>query len=560
MNPRSAVARHPGDVLKVVVIVACWVLLAATLVSHFGGRLSPYLQAGVGIVVLSLAAYAVWAPSRPSFPAIRPLLAAIVALGVYYRASIVSFPSSYLGMDPDKFATVMVSLMETGRVAGLDFQFYGKAPTFLLSGALTGKILGVGDLRILDVYAYVFGIFFPLLAYVIARRLWTDRAGIYAALLVTVGATSVMYAVMPLAQTLAVGLWLPFLYVLGQYLQHKRGRDLALAFLFAVTLVYTHKITTLLVFGAVVGSGALILLKSGDWRDRPVRRATTPSTLFVLTLLSGVLVLVQLTVITDFITGVIGRLLLALQVASVTTVHAVPKAARPVAAGPLYFLLRRAYGLSLVPLAGIAWLLLARKAESDDEWTLLAGIAVCIVLTGVGSVSVSAVNPSRMYFYVELLLCVLVSITLLTRYATGRRRRTLAAAVLVLLLMSQLVSPLVVPDSPQSDRQYLTAEEVAAKRFSSHVPAQIATDQYYAQETVNLRNPGDQRVYVAADENLMNDTAFPDRDYVAYREKARVYRLYGKMKGRWSLTYDPEVGLDRHRDRVYANGGVVIYD
>ncbi|WP_423747116.1 glycosyltransferase family 39 protein (plasmid) [Haladaptatus sp. SPP-AMP-3] len=563
MNFRSVVTLRSADVLKVITIVASWILLATSISVHLNGRLYPSLTVGVGAVTVLFVAYVV---SVGSFPT-RYLLAALVCLSVYYRALVVLFPSSYVGVDPDKYAGVIVSLMETGRVVNLDFPFYGKAPFFLVSGALTGDVMGVDALRMLDVYAFVFGALFPLLAYVVARRLSSERVGIYATLLVAVGAASVIYATSPLAQTLAVGLWIPFLVVFGRYLRYKRTVDLVLTFLFTVAMVYTHKLTALLVFGTVVGSSAFILLQSREWMDDPIKRATTPSTLLMLTVLSGVLVVVQLTIITDYIVGVIGRFLLALQVTSVETVHVVPRAATPVASEPVNFVLRRGHGLTLVPLAGIAWLVLARRTDSHETRAILAGIAVCIALTGVGAVSVSAVNPSRMYFYMELLLFVVVAVAVLRRHVPGRRRSVAVLAVFLLLVTSQLITPLVVPDHPQGERQYLTAEETAAKRFSTHVPGDIATDFFYAKSTVRLHNPRPTRLddpsadtYMYMDEELLNHTTLnEDTRYIAYRTQVRVYRTYGAMQGRWELTYDPEPGFDRRHERVYSNGGVVVY-
>ncbi len=549
------------DVLKAVVVATCWILTATVVAAHLDGQLYPSLTVGVGLVVTILAGVVLFVPSLPT----RLFLALIVVLSVFYRTYIVLFPASYLGMDPDKFAAAMVVLMETGRVAMLDFNFYGEAPAFLLSGAMTGQVLGLPGLSILDVYAVAFGLFFPLVGYVLARSLATPRAGLYAALLGSVATASVMWSVMPLAQTLAVALWVSLLFVLGRYLEGKQHRYVILTFVLAVTLLYTHKATTLLVFGTVIACAIALFVNRDQWSLDAVRRATSVSTLFVLALLSVVFVFVQLAILTDYLPMVVGRLLVAFGAGGGTATPPPidPTAAAPVAQDLAGFVFRRSYGLLLVPLAGLGWLLLYRRSDSNYASTILAGSAVAVALMSIGVVSLSAVNPSRIYFFAELLFCVLIAATILNRHRPSQRRRLLVAALLPLLLFSQLATPLVAPDHPQGERQYLTAQEVEAKQFSGHVPGRIATDMYYAREIVRLDDKAaNDRTYVPVDGQLLNGTVTENGNtsYVAFREDVRVYRLYGRLKGRWRLTYNPTPRYDRAYDRVYANGGVSVYD
>ncbi|WP_049972881.1 hypothetical protein [Haladaptatus cibarius] len=556
-----SVADRPMDVVKAVVVATCWILTAAVIVTHLDGALYPSLTVGVGLVVAMLAGIVLFVPSLPT----KLVLTLIVALSVFYRTYIVLFPASYLGMDPDKFAAAMVVLMKTGRVTTLDFNFYGEAPAFLVSGAMTGQVLGLPGLAILDVYAVAFGFFFPLVGYVLARSLATTRAGLYAALLGSVATASVMWSVMPIAQTLAVAFWLMLLFVLGQYLEGKQHRYVILTFVLAVSLLYTHKATTLLVFGTIVACAIAIFVNRDRWSFDAVRQATSVSTLFVLALLSAVFVFIQLAILTDYLPLVVGRLLVALGSGGGTTTPPPidPTAAVPVAQDLASFVFRRSYGLLLVPLAGLGWFLLYRRSDSNYVSTVLAGSAVAVALMSVGVVSLSAVNPSRIYFFAELLFCVLVAATILNRHRPGQRRRLLVAVLLPLLLFSQLATPLVAPDHPQGERQYLTAQEVEAKQFSGHIPGRIATDMYYAREVVQLNDQeANDRTYVSVDGQLLNGTVTENGNtsYVAFREDARVYRLYGQLKGRWRLTYNPTPRYDRAYDRVYTNGGVSVYD
>jgi hypothetical protein len=322
-------------------------------------------------------------------------------------------------------------------------------------------------------------------------------------------------------------------------------------------MMFVHKLSALAVF---ITSFLIILLAFFryivPWISNPGKIEISISKTFVP--ITGIATMIQWMYVSDFFGAVIFKLRRALTTQELATSVEPVDVVTAVRAAPGLegFLLRRGHGIVLFSLAGFSWILhLFHKSSRVDY--LLAGTASMTFLTIFGVISLSSINPVRAYLFIELLLIVLfVSLVMMAFGNDADRNRLKTYSILAFIIITQLITPIAIPESPYGQRQYFTSQEVQAKNFDRFVQDEIATDSPYAAERFRFRSNGAEWIGISS--HLLNsDFDIPQR-YIMLRTNVRIYRFFDP-RGWWVLTYDPSNKLNLSNKKIYSNGGANLY-
>jgi len=563
--------------LKLGVVLAFLLLSAGILYTRATGRLYPGLNTGV---FLSAAVLLIcgWYDSDTNVRSVAKLyFVPIVLLAALYRMYTFSFPASLVGIDPSGYALQISKVIATGTTNSISYNFYSDVSLSIAFPAMFGLMAELPGPEALVIYPIAMGVLIPLsiasLTFQISSRRKL-RKGIVAAVIATVATVSVRFAFWPIAQTLGILYWSILLFLVVRYYQIRSKRTALLAIVFLTVLTFTHKLPLLIV------SLVLAVLASVLWvreimkrRYRSEREVGSLRRPFgaVIGLLSGVFLLLQWTYVTSFISTVVfdtANILLS-DAASVAPPppSTVPTAAVAPNPGLVGILSRRAYGLVLLPLGGLAWLyLLYTRRGKPSIRVLLVSLVVPVVLlglsvlTGDSSSSSATPQPDRLFSFMEPVLIPFTA-AVLERVSVRRWISALSVVLLVVVLVSQAYSVQVAPDHPDAPRKYLTSSEVQGKEFGyRYIDSRVHTDWYFT--IAGPSGPArsdirDRRRYQAVEETLLNRTLTRQGyEYVAYRTGVEIYRT---SSGPWRLIWDPERRLNEEYSRVYTSGGLSIY-
>lgn len=540
-------------------------IIVASLGTQVVGRMYPILPGIVMITVVCLITIQFY---RQEF-SIHYLVSYII-LSVFYRVFLYIYPSSFTGADSDKFAFYIERLISTNSLSSIQMGFYQDAPVYLVTGQVFTVITG-GNTRIGLVFVPVLvGILFPLLAFLLPRRLPVPnptQVSYLAAAITVLDPVSVTLTKNPIAQSLAVVLGLTAILAVVFYIHYKRRVFFCLIFFCLGIIFWTHKfapysITVAFLFAAGVG-----LLYS------PRRRLSVSGKAFAVFALIMALGIYVQGVITGLDYSVVGRLMFISQGSTeVPSEPLVTSVAEPtIPSRALHIGLNAGYQAPMFALAGIAWIgLLWHSYDRPVTWFILAIVALGTGLSISSHFGVVSFNSIRPLLLLIPLLAILIASTVVFLATTSSLPRptmriALAIVLLITLLGGQAISLQASSDSTLQERIYLTEPELSAKTWGDvHAPKPIITDDFYAKEIP----PSQLRVYAqqetqppsyyqgATREILSGKIAQQSTCTTALRPNVRQY----SYQRPWKLTHSITTGFEDHH-LVYSSGphGAVFY-
>jgi len=564
------------------------ILSISILYTHVTASLFPGITVGVFLSTGVLIGTALLGSKSHRFSLVWYLLP-LVAVAVVYRLYVFIFPPSLVGIDPNGYALEISRVIRTGTIDAISYNFYSKAPLSISYPAMLGIGTGTSTPNTMMLYPLIHGVLLPLVAASLVSRVASRHTASTAVVACGLGALTTMsvhFGYVPIAQSLGVAYWTVFLLFMTKFQEFKSKRTMFLAVVVLAGLVFTHKLPLIVVFGAFLAFTLLTLLHSlvtyGS-NNRSLRRYYG----LQLGMLVGLLTLVQWFYITDFGKSVFLQSLDVLLTESVEIspplVSRAPSHAVELDSSLMGILERRGHGFALLLVGGVTWLYQAYAGANRPEVRFLLAAAlppVIILLIAVVGNPPSGTTPPgpRLIGFLEPVIVPLFSITIgsaLVERSTGSPdfsdkvskpslsflKSALAATLILLLLFSQVASALAVPDYPDHPRDYLSSQEVQAKGFGNeHVGGPIHTDWFLM--VSGGRNPGNgtgtATRYVAIGDPLLNATVTTQGyGHVMFRTDVEYYLT---QIGPWKLLWEPSQNLDGEYNRIYANGGALLYD
>ncbi|WP_254546106.1 hypothetical protein [Halomarina pelagica] len=482
-------------------------------------------------------------------------------------------------MDPDLFARGVQAVIDSQSISVLDLGFYSEAPLFFAFTASVGLITGLNAPAAIGVFPVLIGVVLPLSTAIIVNRLLGTliprRMAILAALLIAVATFSTTWSYAPIAQTLSVVYWGGITVAVLRYLDNWSWQFALLIVLFSTALSYTHKLSVFSFFFTICFMFIIHLIGRFQFfsRSNITYRLQLKRMTYVL-LFTGSLLAVQWTFATDYAARFAFRLFILLSGKSLemidvggiptAAVHSMPYAMRIIS--NLFSF------ITLLISAGLGWVLVyIYDRDTLTVQYLLAASSTTVALVAVG-LFMGAINPARALFQGEFLLVALVALglpKLLTisynsqvsarRFSTALTRLALYVSLLV-MVTSQIITPVAAPDFPDRPRQYLTSEEVAGKLAGyQYVDGNISLDYYAAVESSPpaIVAGHDEGKYTPITTGYVNATLLEqNRRYIAVRRTIDVYRT---DTGSWELLWNPERVLNARYHRIYANDGYTLF-
>jgi hypothetical protein len=556
------------------------VLAVSMAYAHDAGRLFPGFSTGVLVATLILLIHAVRATPEYETGSLVWHVLPVVTVSVVYRVYIFLFSDSLVGVDPPTYASEVAAVIRSGTTEAITLFFYSDAPLFVLFPGLLGLGTGVDAAGAMILYPLLGGLLPPVAVAALTARIASEnepQKAVVAACLMIVMATSVRFGYWPIAQSLGIAYWTVFVVLAAIFIETKSRSILLLTALVLVAQVFTHKLPLLVTVLVLVAFVVILNLEGfvGIRNTTAIRRAA------LLAGLTGVLLIVQWVYMTVLIRTFVFRTIEILSVDSVTVspplVTEPPSAAASPPEGVVGILSRNAYMLGTLFTGGVCWLWVAiGRSDRAGVRFLLAGMAVPVALVGISIVAAGGADtpsPFRIISFVEAVVVPLIAIAVTQALVTGRNservslpaasqfgRRLLAASLVLALLFTQVYSPVAVPDSPADSRYYLTSREVQGKAFGyEYAEEPIHTDWF-----VTISGPptpglgADSEKYTPIGAPLLNaNLTEQEYEQILLRTDVGFYRT---TRGPWRLLWDPAQRLDPGYNRVYTNGGVILYN
>ena len=532
------------------------------------GSLYPYLHFSVLTATFLLLGYTLSAGS------VLQSAVLIVFSSVATRVIIFQHPESLISVDPDLYAYWAQLLVESGRIEAMGLNFYESAPLFLVSTGIVSIITSLATPDSFITYPLLGGIVFPLAAAAIVKwlpRQTTNRSLVLAMLLASISPTLMTFSYRPKAQVHATFIWLAFFLLFLFYMQksHKKRTGLVVTILLLIfALAVTHKLPPAMLFLFLI-----VFSTYGFFANRTIE-GNNIRTISPLLLFSGFIAIVQMIYISDFFGMVITR---ARRLISAFTgeeseayeaseaVLAVPGTLPNILSLPdttmTVLVFERSYMLFLLLFAGTVYAILF--IENYDETisiVILSIIAVTVSLTIVGVGGVSGLNPSRTLLLGEVFLLAIISWGVFHRYTTQHLWTGIIWILVGVFIVSQIFTPVAVPEYENNPRYYLETDEVDAKLFGcQYISDTVYTDTYYAQEAYI------QATYCGGYSSLDRGDPPPlyegtvleqEYDYIAHRTSVDVYE---GQHTRYQLTWEPETAYNEQYNRIYVNSGVSMF-
>lgn len=535
--------------------------------SHRTGSVFPWLPIGLfggALIVLAL-------DTRLEY---QIAIAGTAATGFVAYVFWFAHPS-LLNMDPDKVAVAISRVIELGGIDGMsNYVYYTSIPAFHVFVSSAGILLGISATNALILFGVVTPLVQILGAAALVNTVSSARARTYA-IVVAMSSTAILYyAVSPIPQLSAAVLWMPFLLMFDKYIRTRSKSHLIGILVITLTLVYTHKLAMAVTFGVVISASAVHIAKYIISREiGAIHPIGVIHPYLSLSILTGFLFILQNFWLTTF-----GRTILIEKVPELfderVGAPTSPDTSAFLAANPLSrpheILVGSADWVLITALAGVCWLILLRVSlDRLYRHTVLLGASMFLGgLVLMSFLAPEGVAPRRVILFVTIPFAATIGVAFSAVFDRLQGRTThILTGVVILLLVSQLFVTGAVPDHSYEPREYLTPQEVDGKKWSNeHVTAEVHADFFYAREIVDFDRPGQTYVtgegaeakgYSAITIAYLNGTvAEQGHAYVLYRT---MYERY-QVGGTWVLTWDPESELDSVNNRVFDNGGAVLYE
>ena len=549
---------------KFSIILACLSFAGGVLYTHTTNTLFPGLPIGVIVAAGILVAGSALNRTQTTIG-----VGTIICLAVVSRLFAYSFPASMMRFDPDSHAVRSQVIIDSGGLGRIVPGFYQTAAMFNVFGGEVALITNTPIDTAFAIFPIAVGLLLPLFAAIITRRVTTDtRAQTVAAAIVAVGGPSTMFGIAPIPITLAA-IYLAGFIVMMLISDRQVGVASFVVFgLFTLAAALTHKVSILL----LVGSTVIFTVYTGFVRyidNRVPHSATTMITLF------GILMLaLQWLYLTEFFDRALVQIFKVIRLTNTSTaLEANDPTMANVISRPLPIKLRNlSYFFITVGTGGLAAIELFRRYR-DYEVRLLQAAAASTV--GIALPSLIGPGPGfqRVYIFATVFVAALIGVGI-TRFACSGRpaARTIAASVILLIIVTNPLGITAMPDFPGEPREYLSDEEVEAKHFANNNIDQVVyMDMYYGDEVVNFERAarGDERHQqtvpqprwepgLLSSELTQGTLLEHNYEYIAYRTDVENWRLEG---GRYRLTWKPErkLAADPSYHVVYSNDGVTIH-
>ncbi len=259
--------------LKIAYISLFSSVAGVALWSHATGQLWPAVSLGALFVTVVTGTAVV--RSQPSYQVVCLSVVLSSVLGLFLRVWQVQFGASLPGMDPDKNAVNILRVVNTGGYDVLNMGFYETAAAFHVLGASSHLVTGTAPRYAILFIPVLVSIATPLLAATFALRLPLSsadclRTAALAPPLASVGAVSIVYGYTPIAQAVAVIICFTLLVVISRTSEKNlNGRDYGVGVLCLIALVFTHKLSLVVLLIAISGHAILHLLDQNGKRPSP---------------------------------------------------------------------------------------------------------------------------------------------------------------------------------------------------------------------------------------------------------------------------------------------------
>lgn len=542
-------------------------LLGGTLyLSHSTGRLYPTLPVGASLVTTVLLLTLLRDGYTYRYSAL-----AVVIPGVVYRVYAFLFPASLISFDPDKMAVMSQSIIVNGDLSGLEPGFYSQAAGFQVLGSVTALTTALPIDAAYLAFPLVGGLMMPLLVGSITRHVTcNDSAALVSIALSSVAGSSLRFAVAPIPLLMGSIFVASFVLVLVMTDVTPLRRHAVLVVLMLIGATVVHKLSVMLIFAGVSAYAVYTIVVASLDRSLSVRLEPAMVSLPLLFLVFQWVMYTQFFNSALFLgVELIGGAQLLPEFSGTASS---PSAATRLDPHPFEFFSKILYFPLTVATAALAGLLLFRRYGEHRVRALQSFAAVTVGLTAVALLSS---NPSllRLFVYATMFCSVLVGVC----YALMEEEkvsflRTGKVALVVVLIVANLMSPVVWPDSSDSFRSYLNQTEVEAKEFTDEMATTtVYTDPFYRFKTVSYRGDGTESGFKQRGiptwslyENgflyaELRNGSFSGGEYetVAFRTSVEIFWI---IDGQYRLEWDPETELDKTHSSVYDNGDVLVFN
>ncbi|MFC7131172.1 hypothetical protein [Haloferax chudinovii] len=507
----------------------------------------------------------------------RGTIALVISVAVGYRVYQFTYPASLIGMDPDKVAVAVQRLIDYGFQSAIsELPFYAEMAGFHVYAAMFGMVSGLDGHDAIVIMPVMIGVTLPLFIALIARSIATSERGLATVLgagLASVGTISIHYATAPIPQTLATGAFVVFVYSTMRFQATERKEYFPILMLSLFLLAYSHKLGVLVaILGLIIG---WVISHIQNQIDRTVSWQPLSSTPL---LLATIALSFQWVFVSNFGVYVmlepVRALLHSPDPAFLDQV--VPTAAVDPTPGIGWGLATRVNQLVLLGCAAIAGFVYLFAKSTINRSQLLGFVAGSSLLVPIGVASSSTPGLIRIMLIGEPVLLALIAVAIAGLFRHNLPSRTVTnagiAAILVLIVTSQVAVPAATPDHPLSSRHYLTEGEVVAKQFAydnTETTTPIHVDYYYAREIVDFDRDG--LTYTTGGNAAFPDGFSPVSNPIVmggYPEKQYNYTLirpghktYRTGVGIYRILYSlgNEFDATRGQSKVYNNGDGALY-
>jgi len=467
-------------------------------------------------------------------------------------------------------AVMSQSIIVEGDLSGLVSRFYSEAAGLQILGSVTSLVSGLPVNDAYVAFPLVAGVVMPLFVGSITRHIThSDDAALVSVALSSVAGSSFRFAVAPIPLLVASIFVVGFVLVLIIIDVAPRRRHTVLLITFLTAATVTHKLPVMLILGGVTTYVVYTVIVAR------VDESVSYRLRLPMVALPFVFLVFQWVIYTQFFES---ALLLGLELIGneelltrFTGGVSSPSAATKLSPSSYDFLLNIVYFPLTVVVAAFAGGLLFRRY---DESRIRALQAFALVTVGFTGVALLSSNPSllRLFVYGTTFCSVLAGVFYAQlANSSVSLLRIGKVALVVVLIVTNLMSPVVWPDSSNSFRNYLDQTEVEAKQFTDNrATSTVYADPYYKFKTVSYEHDentekvkqsgiptwdlyGNGYLY----SELLNGN-FSGKKYetVAFRTSVDIFWI---IDGQYRLDWDPEAELSRTHSPVYDNGNVVVF-
>lgn len=479
------------------------------------------------------------------------------------------FPESLLGVDPWKYATYSEQMLNSGAV--LDGWAYSGLPLFDLEIGTTQLITDL-DYKLSSMMSVglIQTICDILFVFLIGRSIWSDKVGLFAALVVGLADQHINLNLAPIATTMAATFVMAAIFLIVVKMDKERIRFTSLLLLFFIAVVLTHTVTALCL--------TIILLTFIFWPTIYGRffDASAPPKSFRLIVTACIILMMSWWIVGS---GQFYRIVNTINRAfrfdfSNETTPSDPyllSVNSYVNSLPISEIIFQRIGmLTFFAIAVFGCLLFLSRRKNNANHSSLAICGLIILVIGFLPFASAMGMMHRWWYYAQLILAPFVAMTVLT-WVLPIKVPSLKAAftfsITVALVALSIFNPVANTDNPYmaedlSHRSALTHVELyGAIALTNMAESRITTDQYYRMAIAyNPYTNSDGIVAIDFSRGLIsNNYSNPNYGLIVIRDEVanNSFLCYGQF---YKLDYDPHISaVDQGLNRVYDAQYIYAY-